>query len=86
MEPDEREKLEDIHQHVTKARIRLEAMDERTQRIDEKTDRLESRVFGPDGLDNQVQKNTDSISRIQGVGAAVAATIGAVMAKFMEII
>ncbi|AGC34278.1 hypothetical protein HSTV2_9 [Halorubrum sodomense tailed virus 2] len=93
MNPDEKDKLDLIHEDINETRkevhealTRVEVVDERTERIDAKTEKVDQRVFGPGGLESQVHRNRAEISRLQSVGVIVVSAASAMVAKILDIL
>lgn len=84
MDSDEEDKLDDIHEDVRETRRHVEVLDERVSRIDDKTDRVDERVFGRDGIEDSVQQNAQQISRLHAVGGIVLSATATITAKVLN--
>jgi chromosome segregation ATPase len=60
MNPDERKKLEEIHQDVRETRTRTRVIDERTKHLDSRIERVEKKG---DQRDEQIETNRSNIRR-----------------------
>lgn len=93
MTPEEQDKLETIHDELRETRsevhdtrTKVEVVDARTQRIEGHSDKLDNRVFGPDGLESQVTENSQQIGRLHGIAALVVGASGTAVAKLFNLL